>query len=186
MSSPQRPGPPDPARQRHAPGGVRSARLRRLAVVGPLLLGLVVEVTAFWAVAGLLGTVVAVLLVVGGSVLGGVLLANEGRRSVRRVVGVLREGGVPTDELADGVLGVGAAVLVLTPGIVDTVVGLLLYAARPLVRRPVHALLVRRARRTGGPTGSWGAGPGGPWGGPGRAASGDVVTGEVVDDDREA
>lgn len=168
MSSPQRPVPPDPAHQ-HVPGGVRAARLRRLAVVGPLLLGLVVEVTAFWAVAGLVGTVLAVLLVVGGSVLGGVLLANEGRRSVRRVVGVLREGGVPTDELADGVLGVGAAVLVLTPGIVNTVVGLLLYVARPLVRRPVHALLVRRARRTGGPTGSWGAGPGGPLGRAGEA-----------------
>lgn len=174
-----------------APGAVRSARLRRLAVVVPLMVGIAVEVTTFWAVASWIGVAATVLLVLGCTVLGGVLVGREGRRSVRRVVDVLRSGGVPTAEIADGVVGVLSAVLVLVPGLVGSAVGLVLYVARPLLRRPAQAFLARRARRTGGPTGSWGVAgmpgfPGFPGAAPGGRRGGpDVVTGEVVDDDRE-
>ncbi|MDT9592334.1 FxsA family protein [Nocardioides zeae] len=177
MTDQQLPG-TDP--HRPAPGAVRASRLRALRVTLPLLVGVVVEVAAFLALAELAGVFVALVVVIGASVLGMVLLAREGRRSVRAAVETARAGRAPEGEVAGGVLAVLGCVLLVVPGVVNSVVGLLLLVARPVLARPAWWLLTRRTRRHGVPTGPWDVRPG--------AADGrdDVVRGEVVDegDDR--
>ncbi|WZH53677.1 MAG: FxsA family protein [Nocardioides alkalitolerans] len=160
------------------PGAVRRARLRALRLTLPLLVGVVVEVGAFVLVADFVGVPLAVLLVLGSTVLGFVVLARAGRRSWQAAMAATREGRPPADELLDGVLVFVGAVLMILPGLVNGLVGILLVLGRRLVRTPVRALLMRRARRYGVPTGSW------PTTGPGRkpAGGGDVVQGEVVED----
>ncbi|HEY1133497.1 MAG TPA: FxsA family protein [Nocardioides sp.] len=164
--------------ERPAPGSVRAARLRTLRLTLPLLVGVVVEVGAFLLVADLVGVPLAVLLVLASTVLGFVVLARAGRRSWQAAMAATRAGRPPADELLDGVLVFVAAVMLIVPGLVNGVLGLLLVLGRGLVRAPVRALLMRRARRYGVPTGSW------PTAGPGRKPGddGDVVQGEVVED----
>lgn len=179
MSHPLGPGPaPDPtAPHDPPPGAVRRARLRALRFTLPLVVGVAVEVAAFVLVAELVGVPLAVLLVLGSSLLGFVVLARAGRRSWQAAMTATREGRPPADELLDGVLVFVGAVLLIVPGLVNSVVGLLLVVGRRLVRTPVRALLMRRARRYGVPTGSW------PSAGPGRKpGGGDVVQGEVVEE----
>ena len=179
MSRPLGPGPaPDPTGPHDPPpGSVRRARLRALRFTLPLVAGIAVEVAAFVLVADLVGVPLAVLLVLGSTLAGFAVLARAGRRSWQAAMTATREGRPPADELLDGVLVVVGAVLMIVPGLVNGLVGLLLVVGRRLVRTPVRALLVRRARRYGVPTGSW------PTAGPGRRpGGGDVVQGEVVED----
>lgn len=179
MSHPLGPGPAsDPAAPHDPPpGSVRRARLRALRFTLPLVVGVAVEVAAFVLVADLVGVPLAVLLVLGSTLLGFVVLARAGRRSWQAAMTATREGRPPADELLDGVLVFVGAVLLIVPGLVNGLVGLLLVVGRRIVRTPVRALLMRRARRYGVPTGSW------PTAGPGRKpGGGDVVQGEVVEE----
>lgn len=158
-------------------GSVRASRILRLAVVLPLLLGVVVEVAAFVLLANWIGVFWTLLLVVGGSLLGFVLIANEGRRSFTAALEMVRSGQDPGIALVGGVLGFIGGLAMIVPGLVNTVVGLLLVTSRPVLARPVSAVVRRRAHRHGVSMGSQRPSPG--------ASSGtgahDVVPGEVVD-----
>lgn len=161
-------------------GVVRAARIRLLLIVVPLLIGVAVEIAAFWWLADLIGGFWAFLAVVAGTVAGAVLAGREGRRSFSAAVELVRGGQDPGPALVGGVLGVVGAVLMILPGLVNTVVGLIVVLGRPLLVRPVSALLKRRARRHGLSTGSGRQSPGRSTHADG---SHDVVRGEVIDTD---
>ena len=89
---------------------------------------------------GVLPTIGLLLL---DSVLGSILMRTQGRRAWRRFNQAVGAGRVPTTEAIDGVLVIFGGALLLTPGFITDIFGLifLIPPTRVLVRR----LLVRRA-----------------------------------------
>ena len=158
-----------------------------------LLLALVVvpiaELYVIIQVGQQIGALPTVVLLVVVSVLGTVLLRREGARTWRAFQAATSAGRVPAREVVDGALVVLGGALLLTPGFLSDVVGLLLVLppTRALLRGSLTSWALRRmvpptARGGQGALGGFGR-PGGP-GGPGRRPRGrGVVDGEVVRDD---
>lgn len=119
--------------------------------MAPLLVALLVvvplvEIYLLIQVGQVIGALPTVLLLVGLSVLGGVLLRREGTRAWRAVRDAVRAGRVPTAEVADGALVLTGGALLLTPGFLTDAVGLLcvLPGSRTVVRRVLTAVVARR------------------------------------------
>lgn len=131
----------------------------------------VLEIWLITQVAGQLGWLPAIALVIAVSAAGAWLVRREGLGVIRRVRDSVQGGRMPTNDLADGAMIFFASALMLTPGFITDAVGLalLIPPIRALIRPPVVAYFRRRvdirvANATGGPMG-WpfgnpGAGPG--------------------------
>lgn len=87
------------------------------------------EIGALWTIA----------ILVADSILGSILMRSQGRAAWRRFNTAIAARRVPAREVVDGVLVVFGGALLLTPGFVTDVVGLLLLLAptRALVRRAI-------------------------------------------------
>lgn len=143
-----------------------------------ILVVAVVELAVLIAVGKTIGVLATVALLVLGSLVGGALLRREGSRTIAAFNEAIRTRRPPHRELADGVLIAAAGVLIVLPGFVSDVLGLLLLfpPTRVLVRR---RMLRSAAKRSPFPTGGiGGAATGGRTGG---YAEGEVIEGEVVD-----
>lgn len=164
-----------------------------LLVLVPLL-----ELVVIIQVAGVIGMAWTIALLVATCIIGAYLLSRESRRAWRDFRVALSEGRFPGDEVTQGALIIVGGTLLLAPGFVTDVVGLLclLPFSRPLVARIVRRRLVPGAILGGGPgappRGSRpgrgrGVGPGpGRGAGPGAAQDGaSVYDVEVVDIQRE-
>jgi UPF0716 protein FxsA len=89
-----------------------------------------------------------IALLVADSVLGSMLMRSQGRAAWRRFGEATRSGRVPAREVLDGVLVIFGGALLLTPGFISDVLGLLLLL--PPTRAVVRRVLVRRlAHRMG-------------------------------------
>jgi UPF0716 protein FxsA len=129
----------------------------------------IVEIYVLIQVGQVIGAGWTVLLLVADSIFGSWLLKREGGRAWRALRRALNGGRMPARELADGALIVFGGALMISPGFVTDVVGLLaiLPFTRPVARRALGAVVARRlrvvrdVRRPGPPD--------------------DVVRGEVVD-----
>jgi UPF0716 protein FxsA len=145
----------------------------------------VVQIIEIWLlikVGQAIGGWQTLLLLVVDSLLGAWLLRREGRRTWRAFRLALDERRMPAREVADGVLVIVGGVLLMTPGFLSDVVGVLCLlpptraAIRPLLTRTfarrlgVAGLAVRTAPRPGGSA----------YGNP-AVVDGEVVEGEVVD-----
>lgn len=108
---------------------------------------LVAEIAAFGAVAQLAGVVTAVLLLIACSAAGVLLVAGQGRRVLDGFRRVGRGELAPGTAVADGALVATGAVLVLVPGLLTSVLGLLalLPPTRALLRPLLTAFAARRA-----------------------------------------
>ncbi|APU14658.1 MULTISPECIES: FxsA family protein [Actinoalloteichus] len=157
----------------------------------PLLLLMLLEITALIVVGNLIGVLFTLLLVVGSSVLGGFLLRREGSRAMAAMQEAMRHRRLPSDSADPTTIVV--AILFLIPGLITTASGLLLLipGSRTLVARRMRRSprFVAQpggpfAAQAGGGASPFGPRPGGP-GGPiprsGTTARGDVVEGEVID-----
>ena len=82
------------------------------------------------------------LLLVADSLLGSALLRSQGRTVWRRFNATLSEGRMPHREVIDGVLVIFGGVLLLTPGFITDIFGLLFLF--PPTRVLMRGLLVRR------------------------------------------
>ena len=141
-----------------------------------------VEVFVLVQVGQVIGPWWTILLLIGASVLGAWLIKREGSRSWAALRDALQTGRMPARELADATLILIGGTLMLTPGFVSDVLGVLLIL--PFTRPIARGMLTRIvATRLLGPLG----GP--PAGGPRDARrpgpgpdEGPVVRGEVVDD----
>jgi UPF0716 protein FxsA len=170
-------------------------RVRRVPgwLVALLFFGVpLLEIVVLLQVGRAIGPWWTILLLLADSVFGAWLIKREGRRAARALVRALETGQMPARELADGILILVGGTLMLSPGFVTDVFGMLMILpfTRPLARRvltrAVAARLLPPHDPPGGGTRPGGPGPRGPRPGPdaGRPRTGpDVVQGEVVDDD---
>jgi UPF0716 protein FxsA len=145
----------------------------------PLLAALfvVVQIVEIWLlikVGQAIGGWQTFALLVLDSLLGAWLLRREGRRTWRAFRRALSERRMPAREVADGVLVIVGGTLLLTPGFLSDVVGVLfLLPPTRAALRPVLTRFVARRLGVGGLVGGLGK--------PSRPSYGDVVEGEVVD-----
>lgn len=114
-------------------------RLRWLAVA--LLAIPVLDIVLLIYVAGLIGAVATVLLVVLTALVGLLFVRAEGRHTLMRLGRKLEAGEPPADELLDAGLLIAAGAFLLTPGLVTDALGLLL--ALPPTRYPIRLALKR-------------------------------------------
>ena len=132
-----------------------------------------VEIYVIIQVGQVIGPWWTILLLVADSIFGSWLIKREGGRAWQALREALTNGRMPATELADAALILIAGTLMLTPGFVSDVLGVLMIlpVTRPLFRRVLSRLVARRLLA-----------PNATRPGPGPA-SGPVVRGEVVDDD---
>lgn len=176
------------------PSRPRRLRPTRLAGAGVVLLVLL-EIVVIGLVSSWIGGWWTFALLVGTSLLGAWLIAREGGRAWRALGQALAEGRMPARELADGIIVLVGGLLLLLPGFITDLAGLLLVlpftrpVARTLLAGAISSHVVARVdfyaeelSVTGGPEA--------PPEGPRRSAAstevveGEVIEGHVVDDDR--
>ncbi len=137
-----------------------------------------------------------ILILIGDAVLGSWLVKREGARTWRALQEALASHRMPAAELADGALILIGGTLLITPGFISDVAGLvcILPFTRPAARGVLARIITRRlavvATQQGGQPGiRFGTRPGSQPGSqpPGwtaqRPGHGDVIQGDVVDRD---
>jgi len=150
-------------------------RPRRQRVFALLLVAfIVVPVLEIWVIIQIgqvIGAWWTVLLLIADAVFGSWLVRHEGGRAWRALQDALQQGRLPANELADGVLLLIGGTLMLAPGFVSDLVGVLLILP---ITRPVGRRILARfiARRLGVSTGPNRQRP--------RPGHDDVVQGEVI------
>jgi UPF0716 protein FxsA len=156
----------------------RRAWLRPALAIGFVVVPLA-EIWAILQVGRLVGPWWTIALLVLDSLVGAWLVKREGGRAWRALREALQGGRMPARELADGALVLIGGTLMLSPGFLLDVVGILLVlpVTRPVARRLLTSVVERRlvAAPFGprfGPADAGRPGPGG---------DGPVVRGDVVD-----
>jgi UPF0716 protein FxsA len=81
-------------------------------------------------------------ILIADSILGSVLMRSQGRAAWRRFNEAIRAGRVPAREVVDGALVIFGGALLLTPGFLTDILGLVLLI--PPTRAVVRAILLRR------------------------------------------
>ena len=104
----------------------------------------VVEFALLIEIGSRLGTLPTLLLIFGTGVVGAYLARLEGLRILYRIQLDLQRGTMPAEQLFDGVLVLIAGIVLLTPGLLTDVAGLLLLF--PLSRYPIKAFIKRKAQ----------------------------------------
>lgn len=178
-----------PQAPRRTPSLRRRGWLRPVLVAAFVLIPLA-EIWAILQVGRLVGPWWTIALLVLDSMVGAWLIKREGSRAWRALREALQGGRMPARELADGALILIGGTLMLSPGFVLDIAGILLILpfTRPVARRLLTSVVERRLVVVPGAGlgGFSGAGPGapGPFGNgrrPGPGAEGPVVRGDVVD-----
>jgi UPF0716 protein FxsA len=138
----------------------------------------IVELYVIIQIGSLIGVLPTIALLLADAVLGSLLLRHQGRGAWRRFNLALAERRFPGREVADGLLIAIGGTLLLTPGFVTDIVGLifLIPPTRAIVRRLMRGYFGRRFLIVGAPRPS----------GPGRASRSydyDVSAEEIDGDD---
>jgi UPF0716 protein FxsA len=151
-------------------------------VLGILLLAFlivpIVELYLFVQVSAAIGFWAALFWIVAVSAIGAWLVRREGMSAWARANAKVTRGELPTDELINGILILAGGALMLTPGFLTDVAGLLLVfpPSRALVRGVV------RSRFRAGPILIGGRFPAGGFGTAGRESGADVWDAESWED----
>jgi UPF0716 protein FxsA len=108
-----------------------------LLLVALFILVPIAELAVIIQVGQAIGVWWTIAILIADSVLGSLLMRSQGRAAWRRFNEALRAGRVPAREVADGVLVIFGGALLLTPGFLSDIVGLLflLPPTRALIRR---------------------------------------------------
>lgn len=107
----------------------------------------IIELWAIITVGGIIGVGPTIALLLLDSLLGAFLLRHQGRLSWTRFRQALSRGRVPATETADGGLVIFGGALLLTPGFVTDILGLLLLI--PGTRAIIRRVVLRKAIKTG-------------------------------------
>jgi UPF0716 protein FxsA len=138
----------------------------------------IIEIAVLIQVGGWLGLWPTLGLVILTAIVGSLELRAQGLATVNKLRRELDQGQIPTQTLFDGVCLLFAGALLLTPGFVTDVLGMLMFlapfrrmllqAVGPWVRKHAEARVYTHQSGPGGPAGPGGAGgPFGRRGGPG-------------------
>ncbi len=121
-----------------------------------LILWPVAEIFVAIKVADAIGVLATVLLLIAGWPLGAWALRSRGRAAWRRLASVVAAGRTPGREVLDGALVVAGGALLMVPGFITDVLGIVLLLGptravmrRLLVRNLQSRVVVRAARRAG-------------------------------------
>jgi UPF0716 protein FxsA len=122
-----------------------------LFIVVPIL-----ELYVIIQIGGLIGVWPTLALLLADALLGSLLLRHQGRGAWRRFNAALAERRFPGREVADGLLIAIGGTLLLTPGFITDIAGLVLLIppTRALVRRLLKGVVGRRFVIVGGPAGT--------------------------------
>ncbi|CAB4861797.1 unannotated protein [freshwater metagenome] len=125
-----------------------------------LLLFILVPIAEIWTiiqVGQFIGILPTIALLIADSLLGAWLLRQQGRSAWRRLRTALAEGRVPARETADGALIILGGTLLLTPGFLTDILGVLLLVppTRALIRRFVAPRLVMTGASAAGGPAAW-------------------------------
>jgi UPF0716 protein FxsA len=124
------------------------------AAMGLLVLLFIVvpiaEIYVIIKVGEAIGALWTVVLLIADSVIGARLVAWQGRAAWRRFSEAVAEGRVPHKEVVDGVMIVFGGALLLTPGFITDVLGILLIL--PPTRAILRGAVLRSIRRRGAVT----------------------------------
>jgi UPF0716 protein FxsA len=107
-----------------------------------LLTATVIELTVLIVVGHAIGVLATIALLILASLVGAALLRREGARTLNAFVEALRTRRPPHQELLDGMLIATAGVLIVLPGFVSDILGLL------LLLPPTRAVVRRRMLRS--------------------------------------
>ena len=123
-----------------------------------VLLFIVVPIAELYVIiqiGGLIGVVPTLAILVADALLGSLLLRQQGRSAWRRFNEALAEKRFPGREVADGVMIAVGGTLLLTPGFITDIFGLLLLIppTRAVIRRVMFRILGGRFRLVGGVAG---------------------------------
>lgn len=102
----------------------------------------IAEIYVIIKVGEAIGAVPTILILIADSVIGSMLWRSQGRRVWTRFRETVERGGVPHREVIDGVLVVFGGALLITPGFISDVFGILFLL--PPTRSVIRRLLVRR------------------------------------------
>jgi UPF0716 protein FxsA len=120
--------------------------MKLFAVLAVLFVAVpILEFTILIEIGRRIGTLYTLILVFGTGIAGAFLAKMEGLRIVARLQGNVRAGIMPTEELFDGFLVLIAGILLITPGLLSDITGLLLLL--PPTRYPVKLFLRRMIRQ---------------------------------------
>lgn len=127
----------------------------------------------------LIGVWWTILLLIADSVIGAWIVRREGARAWTALQSALAAGKMPSTEIADGALILLGGAMMLTPGFVTDILGvvLILPVTRPFFRR-ILATVVQKRLVTAAMPSTFGPGA--------RPRNDDIVTGEVIDKDNIA
>jgi UPF0716 protein FxsA len=106
----------------------------------------IVELYVIIQIGGMIGVVPTLALLLADALLGSLLLRHQGRGAWRRFNAALAERRFPGREVADGLLIAIGGTLLLTPGFVTDIVGVifLIPPTRAIVRRLLSGYMGRR------------------------------------------
>jgi UPF0716 protein FxsA len=151
----------------------------RLSLIPILVLLMpLAEIAGFVVVGKAIGVWATLSLVILSAVVGAALLRIQGTGILRRIARESQNGGVPGRELVHGAMVVVAAFLLLLPGFISDILGLLLFI--PAVRDLAWTFLSRRIVILGSSPAFRRSGAGGP-----QPQSRPRETGPVVDLDED-
>jgi UPF0716 protein FxsA len=115
----------------------------------PLVLAFVaiplLELIVLLRVGGMIGVGRTIALVLITGLVGAELVRRQGAQVLRLIQRDLAEGRLPAPHLIDGAMILAAGLLLITPGLLTDVAGILLLT--PLVRQEIRAWLRRRLER---------------------------------------
>ncbi|MDV6011054.1 FxsA family protein [Haloechinothrix sp. LS1_15] len=143
-----------------------------------LLLYLIAEIAAVWAVASVIGIGWTILALLAGAVIGSWLARREGGKVARELFTATGEGRSGHREITEGMLIALGGLLILLPGFLTDIAGIVVIL--PPARGAIRRYWLRKVERAA----QWGPttrGPGGAAGGV-RFHRTVVVDGEVVSD----
>jgi UPF0716 protein FxsA len=116
--------------------------MRLLLFPTVLLLWPLAEIAGFVVVGRWIGIWGTLALVIGTAIAGGYVLRLQGMHMLRQLSATSREGALPGRDLVDGAMIVVAGILLLLPGLITDVLGVLLFI--PPVRRAIWSGIGRR------------------------------------------
>lgn len=102
----------------------------------------VIELLVFFLVAKWLGVLVAILLIILPMIVGGSIMQMQGMTVYRQMQQKIARGESPAVEVLESAAIVFGGILMLIPGIVTTLIGIVLLI--PGLRRPLLQWLIRR------------------------------------------